>query len=217
MFCIITKPFYDLIDVYYVVGNMSEKKSKGGRPRIHETGADRSRAYYERKKAKMKELEEKVKKLETKTPSKNKQNKNFVPKEIERFDWQKITPSEISLMDIQKLEQITKTFREKITENPAIKVQLQHLIQSLITSDILDTSMDITVEDILGQLDPILDDVVDTLQESTQQQTLLYLMEAELANRERLLIRDYKLEILQSKVEELKKETKEKKLKPKQK
>ena len=81
----------------------------------------------------------------------------------------------------------------------------------------MDTSAEITVEDILSQLDPILDDVVDTLQESTQQQTLLYLMEAELANRERLLIRDYKLEILQSKVEELKKETKEKELKPKQK
>lgn len=196
---------------------LAEKKSKGGRPRIHETGADRSRAYYERKKAKMKDLEEKVKKLETKTPGKKQSGKAVELKEIEKFDWQKITPNEISLMDIQKLEQLTKAFREKLTENPAIKGQLQHLIQSLITSDILETSMDITVEDILGQLDPILDDVVDTLQESTQQQTLLYLMEAELANRERLLIRDYKLEILQSKVEELKKETKEKELKPKQK
>lgn len=196
---------------------MSEKKSKGGRPRIHETGADRSRAYYERKKAKMKDLEEKVKKLETKTPGKKTSDKVLELKEIEKFDWQKITPNEISLMDIQKLEHLTKTFREKLTENPAIKGQLQHLIQSLISSDILDTSAEITVEDILSQLDPILDDVVDTLQESTQQQTLLYLMEAELANRERLLIRDYKLEILQSKVEELKKETKEKELKPKQK
>ncbi|MCG3253966.1 MAG: hypothetical protein KAX09_08955 [Candidatus Heimdallarchaeota archaeon] len=196
---------------------MSKKKSKGGRPRIHETGADRSRAYYERKKAKMKELEDKVKKLETKTSGKKTSGKVLKLKEIEKFDWQKITPNEISLMDIQKLEQLTKTFREKLTENPAIKGQLQHLIQSLISSDILDTSAEITVEDILGQLDPILDDVVDTLQESTQQQTLLYLMEAELANRERLLIRDYKLEILQSKVEELKKETKEKELKQKQK
>ena len=196
---------------------MSKKKSKGGRPRIHETGADRSRAYYERKKAKMKELEDKVKKLETKTSGKKMSGKVLKLKEIEKFDWQKITPNEISLMDIQKLEQLTKTFREKLTENPAIKGQLQHLIQSLISSDILDTSAEITVEDILGQLDPILDDVVDTLQESTQQQTLLYLMEAELANRERLLIRDYKLEILQSKVEELKKETKEKELKQKQK
>lgn len=196
---------------------MAEKKSKGGRPRIHETGADRSRAYYERKKAKMKDLEEKVKKLETKTSGKKQSGKALELKEIEKFDWQKITPNEISLMDIQKLEQLTKTFREKLTENPAIKGQLQHLIRSLITSDILETSKDITIEDILGQLDPILDDVVDTLQESTQQQTLLYLMEAELANRERLLIRDYKLEILQSKVEELKKETKEEELKPKQK
>lgn len=202
---------------YDIVGNMSKKKSKGGRPRIHETGADRSRAYYERKKAKMKELEDKVKKLETKTSGKKMSGKVLKLKEIEKFDWQKITPNEISLMDIQKLEQLTKTFREKLTENPAIKGQLQHLIQSLISSDILDTSAEITVEDILGQLDPILDDVVDTLQESTQQQTLLYLMEAELANRERLLIRDYKLEILQSKVEELKKETKEKELKQKQK
>ncbi|MHA1210989.1 MAG: hypothetical protein ACTSSH_00880 [Candidatus Heimdallarchaeota archaeon] len=195
---------------------MSKKTNKGGRPRIHATDADRSRAYYERKKAKMKELEVKVKKLETKTP-KNNQEIIFELKEIEKFAWQKITPSEISLMDIQKLERMINTFSEKIIENPAIKVQLQDLIRSTISMDRLNSSMEISVEDALGQIDPILDNIVETLHESTQQQTLLYLMEAELANRERLLIRDYKLEILQSKVEELKKETKDIEIKLKQK
>ncbi len=202
---------------YNVVGNMSEKKSKGGRPRIHATDADRSRAYYERKKEKMKELEEKVKKLETKTPAKNKQKKTFELEEIESFAWQKITPSEISLMDTQSLVQITKTFREKMTRTPAVKVQLQNLIHSTISLDILNSSLEISVENVLEHFDPILDNIVLTLEESNQQQTLLYLMEAELANRERLQIRDYKLEILQSKVEELKKETKDKEIKLKQK
>ncbi|MHA1188742.1 MAG: hypothetical protein ACTSSK_18160 [Candidatus Heimdallarchaeota archaeon] len=71
-------------------------------------------------------------------------------------------------------------------------------------------SSEITVEDMLEQLDPVLDEVVKTLEESNQQQTLHYLMEAELANRARLQIRDYKLEIIQSKLDDLKKETKEK-------
>ncbi|MHA1211883.1 MAG: hypothetical protein ACTSSH_05420, partial [Candidatus Heimdallarchaeota archaeon] len=94
---------------------------------------------------------------------------------------------------------------------------LQDLIRSTISMDRLNSSMEISVEDALGQIDPILDNIVETLHESNQQQTLLYLMEAELANRERLLIRDYKLEILQSKVEELKKETKDIEIKLKQK
>lgn len=196
---------------------MSKKTNKGGRPRIHATDADRSRAYYERKKAKMRELEVKVKKLETKTTSKKSQEIIIDPKEIEKFAWQKITPNEISLMDIQKLEQMINTFSEKIVENPAIKVQLQDLIRSTIRMDILNSSKEISVDDSLKQLDPILDNIVETLLESNQQQTLLYLMEAELANRERLLIRDYKLEILQSKVEELKKETQDIEIKSKQK
>jgi len=187
---------------------MSEKKkNKGGRPRIHETGADRSRAYYERKKAKMKELEGKVKKLQAKTQ--DMPEISFEPEEVERFDWQKITPGEISLMDIQRLKQMTKTFREKITEKPAIKIELQNLIRFAFNSDLLKSSEEITVEAALKLIDPVLDSFTETIQESTQQQTLLYLMEAELANRERLQIRDYKLEVLQSKVEELKKERKE--------
>jgi len=216
-FRVITKPFKHLTIDYYVVESMSEKKSKGGRPRIHATSADRSRAYYERKKEKMKELEEKVQKLETKSPAKNKHKKTFELKEAEIFVWQKITPSEISLMDTQSLVQITKIFREKMTETPAVKIQLQNLIRSTVSLDILNSSRDISVEDVLEQFDSILDNIVYTLEESNQQQTLLYLMEAELANRERLQIRDYKLEIIQSKLDELKKETEVKEIKLKHK
>ncbi|MHA1126701.1 MAG: hypothetical protein ACTSO7_14875 [Candidatus Heimdallarchaeota archaeon] len=193
---------------------MSEKKNKGGRPRIHATGADRSRAYYERKKEKMKELEKKVKTLESAKPTKKKQMKPIKLKDIESFSWQKITPSEISLMDTQSLEQIIRTFSEKMTATPAVKVHLRNLISLTISMDVLNSS-EITAEDVLEQLDPILDEVVKTLEESNQQQTLLYLMEAELANRERLQIRDYKLEIIQSKLDDLKKETKEKEVKQK--
>ncbi|NHJ03869.1 MAG: hypothetical protein EAX90_03535 [Candidatus Heimdallarchaeota archaeon] len=187
---------------------MSEKKNKGGRPRKYATGAERSKAYYERKKAKMKTLEEHLKKLES-VKSEGLLNISIELEKIEKFDWQKITPSEISLMDIQKLEHITKIFREKIMEKPAIKVELQNLIRYIFDSNILEELESVAVEDILRLLDPAFNSIVETVQESNQQQTLLYLMEAELANRERLQIRDYKLEILQSKVEELKKERKE--------
>ncbi|MHA1187443.1 MAG: hypothetical protein ACTSSK_11320 [Candidatus Heimdallarchaeota archaeon] len=191
---------------------MSEKKNKGGRPRIHATGADRSRAYYERKKEKMKELEKKVETLESAKPVKKKQMKPIKLKDIESFSWQKITPSEISLMDTQSLEHIIKIFSEKMITTPVVKVHLQNLISSTISLDVSNFS-ETTVEDVLEQLDPVLDEVVKTLEESSQKQTLLYLMEAEIANRERLQIRDYKLEIIQSKLDDLKKETKETEIK----
>jgi len=161
---------------------MSEKKNKGGRPRIHATGADRSRAYYERKKEKMKELEKKVETLESAKPVKKKQMKPIKLKDIESFSWQKITPSEISLMDTQSLEHIIKIFSEKMITTPVVKVHLQNLISSTISLDVSNFS-ETTVEDVLEQLDPVLDEVVKTLEESSQKQTLLYLMEAEIANR----------------------------------
>ena len=54
---------------------MPEEKSKGGRPRKYATNADRQRAYYERKKQRMKELEEKLAKLEDKPKTKSDQKK----------------------------------------------------------------------------------------------------------------------------------------------
>ncbi|MHA1356397.1 MAG: hypothetical protein ACTSR1_14625, partial [Candidatus Heimdallarchaeota archaeon] len=118
------------------------------------------------------------------------------------------------LMDTQSLEQIIRTFSEKMIATPAVKVHLQNLISSTISLNVLNSS-EITTEDLLEHVDSILDDVVQTLEESNQQQTLLYLMEAELANRERLQIRDYKLEIIQTKLDDLKKETKETEIKQK--
>lgn len=198
-----------------IVENMSEKKNKGGRPRIHATGADRSRAYYQRKKEKMKELEEKVKNIESKSFVNKNQKRNFKIKDIEKFNWQKITPSEISLMDTQSLIQMTKTFKDKLIETPTVKIQLQNLISATLGSDILNSS-EVSIDELLEQVNPILDAVIENLEESNQQQTLLYLMEAELANRERLQIRDYKLEIIQSKLDDLKKEVNKKEIKQKQ-
>ncbi|MHA1435886.1 MAG: hypothetical protein ACTSO7_18765 [Candidatus Heimdallarchaeota archaeon] len=43
---------------------MSKGKKKVGRPRKYASNAERSKAYYERKKAKMKDLEEKIKTFE---------------------------------------------------------------------------------------------------------------------------------------------------------
>ena len=54
-----------------VVVAMSKKKRNVGRPRKYATDAERSKAYYYRKKAKMKELEEKLRLLEEKQKTKN--------------------------------------------------------------------------------------------------------------------------------------------------
>ncbi len=43
---------------------MDKKKKKRGRPRIYPDAASRQRAYYQRKKNRLKELEERVAKLE---------------------------------------------------------------------------------------------------------------------------------------------------------
>ncbi|MHA1211506.1 MAG: hypothetical protein ACTSSH_03505, partial [Candidatus Heimdallarchaeota archaeon] len=64
----------------------------------------------------------------------------------------------------------------------------------------------------LERFDHIIDNIVSPLGESNQHQTLLYLMEAEFANRERLQIRYYKLEIIPFKLDDLKKETKDKEI-----
>lgn len=78
---------------------MSDKKNKGGRPRKYATNADRQRAYYERKKQRMKELEEELAKM--KEESKTKSDQKKMTRKIDfatrtNFHWKKITPGEIS-------------------------------------------------------------------------------------------------------------------------
>ena len=66
MFCVNTKLINLFVYNSLRVVVMPGEKKKVGRPRIHATNAERYKAYYERKKAKMRDLENKLKNLEEK-------------------------------------------------------------------------------------------------------------------------------------------------------
>lgn len=187
---------------------MAEKKSKGGRPRIHETGADRSRAYYERKKAKMKDLEEKLARIETKTKSDQKKitRKTLDPAKAS-FPWKKITPGEIALIGEKELKRLIISFSEKIAQNSSL---MESILNLIITTFDLDSSgsIDELTDDDLEQLSNEIDAIIHLSQESNQQQTFLYLLEAELSSRERSVEREFKLDVLESETEEFLKEKK---------
>ncbi|MHA1532065.1 MAG: hypothetical protein ACTSR6_08715 [Candidatus Heimdallarchaeota archaeon] len=188
---------------------MTEEKNKGGRPRKHATNADRQRAYYERKKQRMKELEEKLAKLETRPKTKSDQKKiTRKIKDVSKtsFPWKKITPGEIALIGKKELERLISTFSEKIDQNS----YLMEILNLIITTFDIDSSRsidDLTDND-LEQLSNEIDTIIHLSQESNQQQTFLYLLEAELASRERSIEREFKLDVLESETEEFLKEKK---------
>lgn len=189
---------------------MSEEKNKGGRPRKHATNADRQRAYYERKKQRMKELEEKLAKLETRSKTKTDQKKiTRKIKDVSKtsFPWKKITPGEIALIGKKELERLIITFSEKIDQNSSLMESILNLIITTFDIDSSRSIDDLTDND-LEQLSNEIDTIIHLSQESNQQQTFLYLLEAELASRERSIEREFKLDVLESETEEFLKEKK---------
>ncbi|NHJ33280.1 MAG: hypothetical protein FK732_10475 [Asgard group archaeon] len=189
---------------------MAEEKSKGGRPRKYATNADRQRAYYERKKQRMRELEEKLAKLEKKPVTETAQKK-ITRKTIEvakaSFPWKKITPGEIALIGEKELKRLITTFSEKINQNSSLMESILNLIVT--TFDIESTgSIDELSDNDLELLSKEIDTVIHLSQESNQQQTFLYLLEAELTSRERSIERELKLDVLESETEEFLKEKK---------
>jgi len=189
---------------------MSEEKNKGGRPRKHATNADRQRAYYERKKQRMKELEEKLAKLETRPKTKSDQKK--ITRKIKvvsktSFPWKKITPGEIALIGKKELKRLITSFNEKIAQNSSLMESILNLIITTFDIDSSGSLDDLTDND-LEQLSNEIDTIIHLSQESNQQQTFLYLLEAELASRERSIEREFKLDVLESETEEFLKEKK---------
>ena len=187
---------------------MTEEKNKGGRPRKHATNADRQRAYYERKKQRMKELEEKLAKLETRPKTKSDQKKiTRKIKDVSKtsFPWKKITPGEIALIGKKELERLIITFSEKIDQNSSL---MESILNLIITTFDIDSSgsLDELTDNDLEQLSNEIDTIIHLSQESNQQQTFLYLLEAELASRERSVEREFKLDVLESETEEFLKE-----------
>ena len=80
---------------------MSEEKKKVGRPRKYETRSERQKAYHERKKQKMTELEEEVKKLEKQTVFTSEiigiQSRNDI-----RYNFKKATMQLITIQEVKR-------------------------------------------------------------------------------------------------------------------
>jgi hypothetical protein len=192
---------------------MPEAKSKGGRPRKYpkEDKYARQKAYYERKKKKMKELEEKVKALQKGrdlSPEQKKMLEDLDLPEYETVSWTKITPNEIALMGSQELETSIEDFKKIANNNARLRFYILNLILKTINIDYLHSSDDLSTKDLLTMLKEDVRNILDAGYELNQQQTLLYLMEAELASRERSSTRERKLDIFEAKVEELEREAK---------
>ncbi len=192
---------------------MPEVKSKRGRPRKYpkeETYA-RQKAYYERKKKKMKELEAKVKALQKGrdlSPEQKKLLQDLDLQEYESISWTKITPNEIALMGSQELETTIEEFKKIADNNTQLRFYILNLIIKTINLDYLHSLEDLSTKDLLKILKEDVNSILDAGYESIQQQMLLYLMEAELTSRERSSTREKKLDIFEAKVEELEREAK---------
>lgn len=193
---------------------MAEKKKKVGRPRKYASRAERQKAYYERKKKKMKELEKQVEQLE------QQQNisfdvdidtlENLVFQDVQSISWRKITPSEIALMATQDLRLLINEFQKRIEKQSSLEVSLENITLGILSKNHFETMNELDEEKI-AELDQKIKKNITNIEERMQQQTLLYLMEAEVANRERLEGRKSKLDLFEEKIEELEKEGAEKK------
>lgn len=195
---------------------MSEDKSKVGRPRKYATRSERQKAYHERKKEKMRELEKQVEKLEKHQLFSSEMNidtlEGITFKKVPNFPWNKITPSEIALMGTQELESLIREFHERIKQDSSIEVSLENITLGIVSKNYLSSKED-TPERKIEELDKNIKMGIRDLEEKMQQQTLLYLMEAELANRQRLVGKKSKLDIFEEKIKKLEDEAKEKQLK----
>ncbi len=128
--------------------------------------------------------------------------------EYEAFSWTKITPNEIALLGSRELERTIAEFQKIAANNSTLKFHILNLIIKTINIDYLHSSDDLSTKELLAMLKEDVSSILDAGYESNQQQTLLYLMEAELVSRERASTRERKLDIFEAKVEELEREAK---------
>lgn len=169
---------------------MPEQKKKPGRPRKYETDAERKKAYRERKKVVLAELKEKVEKIEKKMENVINIEKMITPElkavhEELKIPWMKLTPKEIASMKTTEL----KKYRQVILRNFGAITYPIPVLDPFI--NLLKVS---TKENNSQRL---------LLAERMQQIVLLYLIEAELASRERELSIDDELDALIQRVTEL--------------
>ena len=180
---------------------MTEEKRKVGRPRKYETRAERQKAYHERKKERMKELERQVNLLESKGAIEFSLDEDL-GLQVKRFSWKKITPSEIALMGTKELKVLIESLQEKISDSFSFGDSLEKIVLSILKKNYIKNLEENNKSDVL-KLEGEIGDNVALLEESIQQQTLLYLMEAELASRNRLNEKKTKLDLFEAKIDEL--------------
>jgi hypothetical protein len=192
---------------------MAEEKKKVGRPRKYESRAARQKAYLERKKQRMKELEEQVKELEKQTMFSSginfDANELMSIQEIKKLPWNKITPSEIAIMGTKDLEELIKEFQKRIQHQSSFRTTLENITFGIIKKKQLMAKEDSSSEKI-NELTRQIDENIANLDERMQQQTFLYLLEAELANRLRLEGRKTKIDLFEESITKLERESKEK-------
>jgi len=192
---------------------MSGEKRKVGRPRKYATRSERQKAYHERKKQRLKELEKQIESLETHSALTFNLEGDLLT-DVSQFPWKKITPSEIALMGTQELDSLVISFQEKVQDSFSFGDSLENVILGVIKKNYLENAEE-SYESKLLELEEETGKNIANIEECIQQQTLLYLMESELASRERLEGKKTKLDLFEAKIDELEKDVTEKKVKVK--
>ncbi|MHA2497042.1 MAG: hypothetical protein ACXAEI_16335 [Candidatus Hodarchaeales archaeon] len=190
---------------------MTAEKKGPGRPRKYKTDADRKRAYRERQKTKINELETRVEELERELQTVDEMESRRTPviKELHEeitFPFMKFTPSEIAEMETEQLRRYSALLQRNISSTPpgSILSPVRELIRgSSKDPDPEDASKDLD----MSYLDVTRQDRAIRLAEDLQQIVLIYLIEAELARRHR----DYSaIGKLERRIEELEREQQQK-------
>ncbi|MHA1155515.1 MAG: hypothetical protein ACTSQK_05350, partial [Candidatus Heimdallarchaeota archaeon] len=162
---------------------------------------------------KMIKLEEQVEKLGKQKLFSSDSNaevfEDVIFKDVPKLTWMKITPSEIALMGNRDLETLVGEFRERIHQQSSFDIALENIIVGVISKNYL-VAKDVPPSETIKDLNKKIKENTKNLEERMQQQTLLYLMEAELTNRTRLDSRKTKLDLFEAKIDELEIEVKEK-------
>lgn len=190
---------------------MSEEKKNVGRPRKYATTSERQKAYHDRKRQRLKELEEQILKLEKQDSFSFVISDEFfdiIPfKQLSDFPEKHITPSEIALMGTQDLELLVEKLEYKLEIKTSLNITLENIILGVISKYHL-KSLEKIPEKELEKIKSKLEENFDHFEKSIQQQTLLYLLNAELANRLRLDDKKSRLDLFSDKIEELEKTAK---------
>ncbi|MHA1355362.1 MAG: hypothetical protein ACTSR1_09345, partial [Candidatus Heimdallarchaeota archaeon] len=123
------------------------------------------------------------------------------------YTWRKITPSEIAVMGTKDLEVLIEEFRERIQQYSSFSVALENITLGIISKNYLISKED-TPPTKIQEANHQINENIKNLDERMQQQTLLFLLEAELVNRYRLEGRKTKLDLFEASIDELEKDVK---------